>query len=226
MQNNKIGVAITTYNRPDIFPETCKRISELLPDNAEIVFVEDNGNDDLSTPHFHTFNRRVGIPAAKNKCIELLMALDCDHLFLFDDDTYPLMPDWHLPYINSPFDHMCYTFLPPQFRDFSHKYHELGNGCMLYMTKRCIEKIGGFDTDFGLGKFEHVEYSRRAYNANLIPRPFIDVIGSEKLIYCMDQNSEFQRSMTDNERALLTAQNSHKFYDKMNDSHFKPYSVG
>lgn len=224
MQNNKIGVAITTYNRPNIFRKNYEKTRELLPNGAHLVFVEDNGSVRQSGKYCHVFNKRVGIPAAKNKCIELLMSLDCDHLFLFDDDTYPLVTGWHLPYINSPFDHMCYTFLQPQFRDFRHKYHELGNGCMMYMTKRCIEKIGGFDTDFDLGKFEHVEYSRRACNADLIPRPFIDVIGSEKLLYCMDQNPDFQRSMTDNERVFLTAKNANKFYDKMNDKQFKPYS--
>jgi hypothetical protein len=30
------------------------------------------------------------------------MDAGCEHLFLFDDDAWPIADNWHLPYIESP----------------------------------------------------------------------------------------------------------------------------
>lgn len=236
----KIGIAISTCSkRPQYFLTVLAKIKRYRPKNSVIVIVEDFRDitiedHDLTRGYVkHHFKNQVGIPTVKNKCIELLYDQGCEHFFLFDDDVYPIHEHWCQPYINSEYDHLCYTFLENRndvlLRDYtsSYKTHLLANGCMMYMSKKCIDTIGGFDTEFGLGKFEHVEYSRRAYNAGVIPYPFIDVAYSDKLFISLDDPKhrleDMQRTFTDEEQIHLASINSSKFYNKMNDKQFKNY---
>ena len=53
----------------------------------------------------------LGIVASKNASLAALMAAGCEHLFLWDDDTWPIADNWHLPYIESPEPHLAYQFL-------------------------------------------------------------------------------------------------------------------
>ena len=219
----KIAICITTRNRPEAFLKTESAIYSLLPPNAEVFVV-----DDASNPLYYPvadlcFTKRQGIPAVKNKCLELAMESGAGHVFLFDDDCYPIAKDWHLTYINSPHLHLCYTFLPHTRIVDGHKYHALGNGCMMYIHRSVVEKIGGFDTRLGLGKFEHVQYSHRAHAAGLIPHPFIDVLGSDKLFHAMDEQNEVIRTFTDEERGKLMAENRAHYYKTRNLTEFISY---
>ena len=220
---NKIAICISTRNRPESFRKTESAIYSLLPPNAEVFVV-----DDASNPLYYPvadlcFTKRQGIPAVKNKCLDIAMESGSDHVFLFDDDCYPIAKDWHLPYINSPHPHLCYTFLPHTRIVDGHKYHALGNGCIMYIHRSVVEKIGGFDTRLGLGKFEHVQYSHRAHAAGLIPHPFIDVVGSDKLFHSMDEQNEVIRTFTDEEQRQLLAKNRNHYYKTRNLTEFISY---
>lgn len=69
----------------------------------------------------YRFEENVGIARHKNKCLELLADAGCEHLFLFDDDAYPLVEDWWRPYVDSPEPHLMRIFLdlagPRKMRD-------------------------------------------------------------------------------------------------------------
>lgn len=78
------------------------------------------------------------------------------------------------------------------------KRHLLGNGYCLYFTRHCIETVGGFDTNYN-NKYEHCDLSRRIFNAGLTKYMYQDVINSNELIYCLDQDNAIQRSFTDRE---------------------------
>lgn len=185
-----ISICITTRNRPESFALVLYRIKQHTNCEYQLVIVDDASEIPYcdATCRFET---RSGIPAVKNKCLELAKY---DNIFLFDDDTYPIADEWHLPYINSGKEHLCFTFLTAFKRKEGFKYHNLGNGCMLYVTRKCIDTIGGFDWNYGLGKYEHVDFSRRIYNSGLTESVFMDVEGSDKLLYCMDQKREIVRS--------------------------------
>lgn len=146
-----IAICITTRNRPNTFAKTESEIYRLKPIGAYIFLVDDASDEYVL--HDYRFSERAGIPRAKNKCLELAMSSGAEHIFLFDDDCYPIAKDWHLPYINSPYKHLCYTFAKRISGDNSHSFHQMGNGCMMYFHRSVIETIGGFDTRFGMGKF-------------------------------------------------------------------------
>ena len=78
---DKIAICISTRNRPEAFLKTESAIYSLLPPNAEVFVV-----DDASNPLYYPvadlcFTKRQGIPAVKNKCLELAMESGASHVF-------------------------------------------------------------------------------------------------------------------------------------------------
>lgn len=216
-----ISICITTRNRPESFALVLERIKQHTNCEYQLIVVDD-ASEVLYCYADYRFSERSGIPAAKNKCLELAKY---DHIFLFDDDTYPIADEWYLPYINYGKEHLCFTFLTAFKRKEGFKYHTLGNGCMLYVTRKCIDTIGGFDWNYGLGKYEHVDFSRRIHNSGLTESIFMDVEGSDKLLYCMDQKREIPRSFDKVEiRALLQSGGVH-FRKNRNSKEYISYTL-
>lgn len=201
-----ISICVTTRNRPEAFKKVIEKIKQHTHVMYQLVIVDDASEEPYCNATYR-FENRSGIPAVKNKCLELAKY---DHIFLFDDDTYPISDEWYLPYINSGKEHLCYTFLAKHKVKYGFKYHTLGNGCMIYVTRKCIDAIGGFDWNYGLGKYEHVDFSRRIHNAGLTESVFMDIDNSQELLYCMDQKKEVQRSFSREEmRTLLKSGEKH-----------------
>lgn len=224
--SDKIAICITTRNRPESFKLTWHSIFRFMPKGGKIFIVDDASDVNYTAcigDYRYRFDNRVGIPKAKNKCIELAMEWGATDIFLFDDDTYPIEANWHLPYMHSPYLHLNYTFLHSRFSEHGHKIHSLGNGCMMYIKREVINKIGGFDTRFGIGKYEHPHFSYRAYAAGFIPHPFMDVVDSDKLIYCMDQDNSVKRTMSPKEMATQLNNNREHYYKTRMSTEFVPY---
>ena len=202
-----ISICVTTRNRPESFKIVLDKIIKHTKIDFQLVIVDDASDLAYSGADYR-FENRSGIPAAKNKCLELAKY---DHIFLFDDDTYPIADEWYVPYVYSGKEHLCYTFLSAFKRKDGFKYHTLGNGCMLYVTRKCIDTIGGFDWSYGLGKYEHVDFSRRIHNAGLTEAIFMDIDNCKDLLYCMDQKREIQRSFTSREMTKLLSSGGKHF---------------
>lgn len=213
----RIGVAVTTHNRAATATEAINNILENSI-NAYVVVV-----DDASTvPFTHDrveifrFDTQQGIAKSKNKCLELLMDKGVEHLFLFDDDCWPISQNWMQPYIDNREPHLCYLFkdrnsrgqpldVPRTTYDDGTTYAlENPRGCMMYLHRSVIEKIGGYRPEFGIWGHEHAEYSLRAHAAGLTLQPFQDVCSSDSLIYAIDANPRshpgFSRSVPDKQR--------------------------
>src|SRR5690606_10124331 len=86
---SRIGVGITTHNRPEIFAKTLAEMRKHLPPGAKLVVVDDASKEPVAEADYR-FEENAGIARAKNKCLELLDG--CEHIFLFDDDCYPRCP--------------------------------------------------------------------------------------------------------------------------------------
>ena len=69
--------------------------------------------------------------------------------------------------------------------------------------------------------YEHVEYSRRAHNAGLTEKPYMDVFDSDSLWFSADKNQSVVTSVGD--RFLYLSTNERTFNEKINDKHYKPY---
>jgi GT2 family glycosyltransferase len=234
-----IGVAITTHNRRDVALDTYAKWKSMLPDDAHIVVVDDASDEPYPNADYR-FDLNVGIAKAKNKCIELLIDKGCNELFLADDDTYPTNYDWWKGYVESPHPLLSYTFSIVGKgthngnrlikNDGAHKWYSNPCGCLVYINKIVVDKIGGYDTEYALYGDEHLDYAIRAKNIGVIPYEFMDV--SEPLFYCLDQAGNYKTSRLDvaaqsylSHRRLSQQKHSNAFipYHQAADELQKPY---
>jgi glycosyltransferase involved in cell wall biosynthesis len=85
-----------------------------LPAGALVVVIDDGSKPAAEVPDGVQLIRHetsLGIVASKNASLSALMDAGCEHLFLWDDDAWPIADNWHLPYIESPEPHLAYQFL-------------------------------------------------------------------------------------------------------------------
>lgn len=213
-----IGIGITVYNRLDVFGRTLSQIQQYAPEGAKIVVVDDGSTRPVPGATYR-FKKNAGTPTAKNKCLELLD--DCEHIFLFDDDCYPVVHDWWKPYVESPELHLNFTFKYNKEVVNGHAVCENPNGCMMYFHNKVLDVVGGFDTGFKMYGYWHGAMSLRVYNAGLTSHPFMDVAGSEKLFVSMDKQKTVRTSRPD--RGKYLAANKKRYDEKLGSKEYISY---
>lgn len=233
LKTNSIGIGITTHNRNELVADTVAKVQAVTP-NAHIVVVDDASQRPVTIDgvQVYRFNSNVGIARAKNKCLELLHGYD--HIFLFDDDTWPLVPGWYEPYVNSPEHHLMYLFdkwangTPVGddaivYTDNNIHAHHHARGCMLYVDSLALATVGGMDTRYGKAMNEHLDWTNRMHNAGLTTFTNMDVIGSEQLIYSMDQHQQVASSINRADRASNLQKNNELLAAAADSTEYIPY---
>ncbi|HCR0051367.1 TPA: glycosyltransferase family 2 protein, partial [Enterobacter hormaechei] len=236
VSHNKIGIAITTHNRPQVLANSLEQHRKHLPPGAVVFVIDDGSNPPAKVPEWCNLIRHDksrGIVASKNSSLECLMDSGCEHLFLWDDDAYAIADNWHLPYIESPELHLAYQFLDLAgqnklndlsvlYRDDQHVAYTGQRGVMLYYHRSAIEKVGGFDRVYGRGMYEHSDLALRIHNAGLTTWAYGDVVGSEKLIHSLDEHEAVERSVPRPDRQALVERNV-KIHNERRDAGFTGY---
>ncbi|NUU68431.1 glycosyltransferase family 2 protein [Enterobacteriaceae bacterium BIT-l23] len=237
VSHNKIGIAITTHNRPQVLANSLEQHRKHLPTGAVVFVIDDGSNPPAKVPDWCKLIRHdksLGIVASKNASLECLMDSGCEHLFLWDDDAYAIADNWHLPYIESPEPHLAYQFLdlagPRKLRDIAVLYQDEQHiaytgqrGVMLYYHRSAIERVGGFDLIYGRGMYEHGDLAMRIHNAGLTTWAFADVVGSEKLIHSLDEHEAVNRSVSRDDREELVKRNA-GIHNSRRDSGYTGYA--
>lgn len=226
----KIAVAISTRNRPVEFLNSISHWALTDYDNIEF-FIVDDASSEVYVNSSHRFEERAGIPKVKNKCLELAYNSGAEHIFLVDDDIFPIDKDWYRPYINSGKNHLSFCFeesygeTPRRYRlgvtsDEKFAIYSGGNGCLMYFNRNCVETVGGYDEQLGLGYYEHNDLSRRINNAGLTSFIYMDVANSKELFYSMDQHGTVERNASPEERELQIRANMAYFESRRLSSEF------
>lgn len=204
----KIAICITTRGRDKYLSRSLENHLKFQPRDSKI-FVVDDGSEKpkkLKGVEYFYFKDNVGIPRAKNKCLELAEAWGADHIFLLDDDIYPIKQGWADGYIASPEAHLSYCWSDIRPGEFGNAhYFSVGKilyqddqllsfshprGQMLYIdAKKVLPVVGGFDPIYGKGMVEHVDWSWRIHNAGLSTWKNQDIVGSGDLFYSIDENA-------------------------------------
>ncbi len=219
--SSRIGIAISTHQRADVLKRALEQHMKHLPAGALVVVIDDGSKPAAVVPggvKLISHDESLGIVASKNASLTALMNAGCEHLFLWDDDAWPIADNWHLPYLESPEPHLAYQFLDLAgtnklkdmavlYRDDKHIAYTGQRGVMLYYHRSAIEKVGGFDRVYGRGMYEHPDLALRIHNAGLSTWAFADVVGSEKLIHSMDEHEEGTRSIPRPDREALVKRN-------------------
>lgn len=233
---SRIGIAISTHQRPEILSRAIEQHMKHLPTGALVVIIDDGSVPAAVAPEGFKLIRHEmsrGIVASKNASLEALIDAGCEHLFLWDDDAWPIANGWHLPYIESPEPHLAYQFqdlagprklhdMAVLHRDDKHIAYTGQRGVMLYYHRSAIEAVGGFDPIYGRGMYEHPDLALRIYNAGLTSWAFADVVGSEAVIHSMDEHEEGVRSIPRPEREALAKTNA-IIYSARRDSGYTAY---
>jgi hypothetical protein len=217
----RIGIAISTHQRPEILRRALDQHIKHLPVCALVVVVDDGSTPAAVVPDgvkLVRHEKSQGIVASKNASLEVLMDAGCEHLFLWDDDAWPIADGWHLPYIESPELHLAYQFLdlagPRKLQDLAVLYSDDDHvaytgqrGVMLYYHRSAIERVGGFDPVYGRGMYEHSDLALRVHNAGLTTWAYADVAGSSSLIHSLDEHEAVERSVSKPDRIALVERN-------------------
>lgn len=220
-RTSNIGIAISTHNRHDVLSRALEHQLKFLPAGALVVVIDDGSNTPVSVPSGVRVIRRDvsrGIVASKNASLQTLIDTGCEHLFLWDDDAWPVAGGWEQPYIDSPEPHLAYQFqdfatgqklndIAVLYRDDKHVAYTGQRGVMLYYHRSVIEKVGGFDPIYQRGMYEHSDLALRIHNAGLTSWAFADVVGSEKLIYSLDEHQAVERSVPKPDREAQVKRN-------------------
>lgn len=192
-----IGIGVTTYNRPERVRQTVEHIRKHSPHGTRLIVINDAGEtpdlpaDVLVFPT--PYNK--GIAGAKNECLKHLHH-GYEHIFLFDDDTYPTADGWWKPYMESAEPHLMYQFpsapshwgLNETYRDENLVAYDKARGCMMYIHRSVLDVVGGMHLAFGKHGGEHEDWSLRIHEAGLTSHPFADV--PDPSIYCADQDEK------------------------------------
>jgi glycosyltransferase involved in cell wall biosynthesis len=177
----KIGIGITTRNRSKLLEITLSNICKYWPDfDVKFVVSDDSTEesvialnkqlaDNFGAEYLNDYQRK-GVAGNKNQCLNALR--DCDYLFLFDDDCFPIQQGWCEFLINAHKETGIHHFnlldsslhcelRRKQVGDFC--VIECGNsgGVMMFITQEVVRKVGAFNKNYGLYGFEHCSYSKR-----------------------------------------------------------------
>lgn len=195
----KIGVAISTTgheHRMGFLETAVREWDRCLPMGAALFVTVDGSADDAERvrqavhewtgsvfrvgrpayPGHMDSAHRLGVAANKNTGLELLMDnTKVDHLFLSDDDTYPLYPQSIYKHVDLPLAHsmVCWGQSRIEKIDGPYATWKWPRGVVMYATRSVVETVGGMDERFRPGGHEHVEWSNRIHNAHLTPHPFM-----------------------------------------------------
>lgn len=156
----KIGVGMITMG--------FRKIPEKFFDNtSEEIFI-------------YTDKERKGPGFARNKVLEHFDGYD--HVFIMDDDTYPVRKGWEQYFITQAQENCVHFMALPEI--FSGEFIEGENntadsemlffnsalGCFNYQSKWAMEAIGGYNTEYVRYGYEDAARNRRAQRAGLTGR--------------------------------------------------------
>jgi len=156
MSLGKIGVGIITMGVRKIHPN----------------IKEKSRQDNLV--HVEVDTQRVGPAITRNRCLKYLMDQGCDHLFMFDDDCYPMMLGWEEYFINTAKEHNVHFLgLPNPFGSFllslkgelAHWHTVLG--CFSYQDRKIMEAVGYYNTAYTRYGSEDVARNWRVMRSGL-----------------------------------------------------------
>jgi hypothetical protein len=213
----RIGIGLSTTPNRDVYKHSFTQLFKYMPQvQFDFALIDDD--------------QYLGIAATKNK---LLSKLDqCDHIFLFDDDCYPITDDWWKPYVEHTEPHLMYQFKLPGkpisdmqevYRDDKTVAYTHTRGAMIYLERRVLDVVGGFDPAYGKYGFEHADFTNRTHNAGLTTHRAMDVPNSHDLLYCLDQDGKVESSLSDAERRASLAKNYRYYRQQKNSKAYKEY---
>lgn len=206
----RVGVAISTHRRPEVLARALQGWAKAMPD--QLIVVHDVNGD--------------GVAATKNRGLELLMAdAGCEHLFLCDDDVWPVSDRWH-EYVQAPALHLMHCWGSSRFLAYDDGYSVWSwpRGVVLYVHRDVVETVGGMRPEFGRWGGEHVDWSRRIHAAGFTAHPFADLAAAKHGIWhCEDYTRSTPSTVSAQERHASSDRRKRLYKRFRGSTEFVPY---
>lgn len=189
------------------YPSNKKRIPQYRDDELQImnerdrkrILEFDNLNLDMMWFNYHRVVRRVGVREIQK---DLKFAKDRHDL-----KEVPILQLEEEIFSESPLL----------------KYHIHPNGVMMFITKKCLKTIGGFNSGGAMYGGEHGGFSVRAYNNVLTPHPFVDVNSSRHFFVDPEFTLKAESSVRLEEKQSSTEEILSFFNRELESFDFFPY---
>ena len=182
-----IGIGVTTYKRPHLALTCIAKIKEFTTEPYKLYIATDSDDD------------RRGVAKRKNECLKALQ--DCDYIFLFDDDCYPIKEGWEKAIIDKSkktnSHHFCYN-KEPFYKISGFKYingvelecYGACGGVMLFYTRNVLQKVGAFYEGYDTYGYEHIGHSVRIFRSGLSADLFCCPSDMKEYFYSHDYDDE------------------------------------
>lgn len=206
----KTGIAIITCDRPELFENCVKSVTDTHSKLVDHLLVVNDGEQKVNPGGgFDVIHNKhnMGVGKSKNKAIKALMKHGCKHMFIVEDDVCFANEHVVERYITlasvSGVKHMNYCLHGEankpnnQVRtklivDYKHVkmalYHNV-TGALSYYHKDVIKQCGLMDLKYK-NAMEHVDHTMRTIQSGFHPpfRWFADVANSDQLLIDQDQS--------------------------------------
>lgn len=194
----KIGLGVTTYNRPDYLKQCLEGIKN-VKDEVDTIWVYNDASTkryDVDFPdyvQYYKAKKNKGVATAKNWLLKQMIKEGCDYLFLIEDDIIIKSPKAITEYVRlsklSGIEHFMFAHHGPANKGMLYlrkKGIDLYTACVgayCMYTKNAIEKAGYFDENF-YNAWEHIEHTFRIQKVGLTtPFPtYPDLTESKKYL--------------------------------------------
>ena len=228
--SNGIGVGILSYNRPDVLHRLIRSIVSYTNLQQTTIFISDDASDDpelikyltalKKSPNFVilTNDKRLGIAGNTNRLLRCLKRFD--YGIVLNDDVEIVQEGWDKFYVDAMKRTGFHHFMYNQVGVYNAKPLDIVNvdghdllkidkrphGAVLAFSNKMISECGYFDESYGLYGMEHVDWSSKAFEFNLQPTGFFDVVGADQYFTIYSENSAVE-----NRQELLVE--ARKLYD-------------
>jgi len=138
---------------------------------------------------------RRGVARAKNRVLNQIRY--CNHIFLFEDDAWPLKWGWDSWFLDLAAANDCQALngAHPNGMAEAHIVGPCGNGLfevanstgyIMYWTREALEELGGYDARCGICGGEDTQMNLRCHRAGFKPAPYCGPAGIEDWFYSVD----------------------------------------
>ncbi len=182
-----IGIGVTTYKRPHLALLCLAKIKKYTTEPYKLHIAIDSDDD------------RQGVAKRKNECLKALQ--DCDYIFLFDDDCYPIKEGWEKAIIDKSkrtnSHHFCFNKEPfysktglRLINGVELECYGACGGVMLFYTKKVLQKVGAFYEGYDTYGFEHIGHSIRIFRSGLSADLFCCPSDMKEYLYSHDYDDK------------------------------------
>jgi hypothetical protein len=210
-----LGIGIITWRRPEFVIGTV--IPKILAHTKGDFSLAISCNDPrllglaVNFPEIRLLGngKNLGVAGGKNRVICWALNHKLEHLFLFEDDTFPIQDGWDIWYreAHRATGVQAVTYQPDDFyqgvsshgprgkigfpgmneREVEAVGTTLDGMMMLSATRKALETIGGFHRAFeGINGQEHSEWMTRAKKAGLCPFTNCSFLGCQEWVDGID----------------------------------------